>query len=92
MTPNLPPEVVLHLLAAQRPDDFCPIDNDVTAFSAHFNLTPDKMTSVVPVGYDGNFEGITEILVTDWDTKRFKPEVAVDFPFLAEFVLNGHRQ
>jgi hypothetical protein len=92
MTPGLPPEVVLHLLASQRPDDFCPINNDVTAFSAHFNLTPDKMTSIVPVEYDGNFEGIAEILATDWDTKRLKPDVAEAFPFLAEFVLDGHRQ
>jgi hypothetical protein len=92
MTPGLPPEVVLNLLAAQRPDDFCPIDNDVTAFSAHFNLTPDKMTSVVPVGYDGSFEELRQILSADWDRKRFKPEVAEAFPFLAEFVLDADRK
>jgi hypothetical protein len=87
MAPHLPPGVVLRLLKAQTPDEFCPIENDVSVFAAHFKLKEGDEEQQIDVGYKGEFEGFEEIVSHDWDVKRFRPDQIEGFEYLKEFLI-----
>jgi hypothetical protein len=85
MAPQLPPAVVLKILGAQTPDDFCPIANDIGAFAEYFKIKPGDQ-GAVDISYKGDFEALDDILSHDWDGKRFRPDQIVGFEYLSDYL------
>ena len=82
---DLPPDVVLHLLNSEKPDDAMPVPNDTRAFQSHYKLDPDSGFGAVNASIDSNLDAVIAALPGDWKSCRFDSDSMQKFPFLRKF-------
>jgi hypothetical protein len=86
MALELPPAVVLQLLQAIVPDEFCPRALETRQFAGHFKIDPEGKV-ILHFPYKGTFDGTDKVLSHEWDREKFSWLEIPGCEFLADFVL-----
>jgi hypothetical protein len=87
LVPNIPPAIVLRLLASEKPDDLNPMTNDVAAFAKFYQLNPSETPPPIAVSHTFDLEPLLDAISGDWKTARVDSGPAAHFDFLGSFLV-----